>query len=264
MQKFPKIMGILNITEDSFSDGGDFLNIEKAVDKAIEMIDSGVDIIDIGAESTRPGAKEIPEKIELERVSSVVKKINTLRPSSLISVDTTKYEVARTSLELGAGMLNDISGLRFEPRLAQLCEEYNVPIILMHMKGEPKSMQSNPIYENVVSEVYDFLRKQKDFAFSEGATKVLVDVGIGFGKNDIHNKILLKNIGKFNKIAPQTLGISRKSFIGRGFGIENPKERDMATMLIHSLLLDANIEIIRVHHTESALLLKNIFNYLHP
>ena len=256
-------MGILNITEDSFSDGGDFLNLERAVDKALEMIDSGVDIIDIGAESSRPGAKEIPEKIELGRVSSLVKKIKSLRPSSFLSIDTTKYEVARTSLELGAGMLNDISGLRFEPKLAQLCKEYDVPIILMHMKGEPKSMQSNPIYENVVSEVFDFLQKQKELALSEGAKKVLVDVGIGFGKNDTHNKTLLQNIEKFNNIAPQVLGISRKSFIGRGFGIDNPKDRDMATIFFHSLLLDANIEIIRVHDIKSALLLKNIFTYLH-
>ncbi len=262
MKKFPKIMGILNITSDSFSDGGDFLSEESAMKKALEMIDHDADIIDIGAESTRPGARALEEKVELERIISIVKKIKHARSSSVISIDTSKYEVARQSLELGADIINDVSGLVSEPRLAELSAEYNVPLILMHAKGTPRTMQENPKYENVSGEVYGFLHRQKNLAHLLGAKKVMIDVGIGFGKNDIHNWELLKSLAMFNKIAPQVLGISRKSFIGRSFGIDNPKERDIATMLIHSLLLGADIEIIRVHDIGTAILLKKIFNYL--
>lgn len=246
---FPEIMGILNVTPDSFSDGGNFFNSQTAVEHALRMIDQGADIIDIGGESTRPGAAEVAIVDEISRVIPVIREIKKLRANARISIDTTKYDVAKASLDLGAEIINDISGLKFDSRLAELANEYDASLCIMHINGIPRTMQTNPVYTDVVSEVLDFLKSQVNLAFSMDVKKVIVDVGIGFGKTVEHNLALLKNINTFNIAGTsQLLGISRKSFIGKSFNIENPQDRDVHTALIHSILLKANIDIIRVHN----------------
>ena len=246
-----KIMGILNVTPDSFSDGGNYLDPNQAIKQVDWMVLNNVDIVDIGGESTRPNAQAVSLEEELKRVIPVIKEIRKIYPDLTISIDTTKYEVAKAALDEGATIINDVSGLQFDQRLAELAAEYNATLIIMHMKGTPQNMQDNPEYQDVVSEVYDFLDRQKFLAQSYGVEKIWVDVGIGFGKKYKHNLELLKNLEKFHSLnCPQVLGISRKSFIGKMFDIPDPKERDLQTVLIHSILLIKGIDIVRVHNVE--------------
>ena len=248
---FPKIMGILNVTPDSFSDGGKFFNPEIATQYALQMIEDGADIIDIGGESTRPGAAVVSLEDELNRTIPIIREIKRLKPETQISIDTTKYEVAKQAVEGGANIINDISGLKSDVRLAELAAEYSVSLCIMHIQGTPRTMQSNPVYENVVQDVYNFLNKQTELATSLGVKDVICDVGIGFGKTIEHNLELLRNLDKFKSLGTKLLlGISRKSFIGKLLNIEKPEERDVATTLIHSILLKNDIDIIRVHNVK--------------
>ena len=245
----PKIMGILNVTPNSFSDGGDFNTFESAVTQAKLMLDQGADIIDIGGESTRPGSDPVNHNDELSRTIPVVKELVKQNPNVTISIDTTKYEVAKQALDSGAKIINDVSGLTTEPRFVDLAKEYDADLVIMHKKGSPKEMQVKPEYDDVVQEVYDFLDEQAKFA--EGVNNVFVDVGIGFGKTLEHNLSLLSNLEKYNGITgKQLLGISRKSFIKMMFGIENAKDRDTHTAIIHSLLLNKKVDILRVHNVK--------------
>lgn len=260
MQNFPKIIGVLNITPDSFSDGGDYLNAETALKRAMVMIEHGVDIIDIGGESTRPGAEELDDEEELRRVMPVIEAIRHYSADIDISIDTTKYKVAEEAIQSGANIINDISGLQFDTRLARLAAENDLPIILMHMKGKPRTMQMNPIYSNLIEEIYEFLKTQINLAKSIGAMNVWADVGIGFGKTFEHNIEILRNISRFKSLeVPLVLGISRKSFIGKALNIDNPKERDIATLIIHSLLLENGVDYIRIHNTNYFMQLKKLF-----
>jgi dihydropteroate synthase len=244
-----KIMGILNITPDSFSDGGKNFNLQDALDSAEKMIESGVDIIDVGGESTRPGSESVPVNEEIKRVIPVIKELNKNFPDIKISIDTTKYEVAKIALDNGADIINDISGLQFEPRFAELAAYYDAGIVLMHIQGNPKLMQVNPNYNDVVGEVYTFLENKVQYSHKIGVNKIWADVGIGFGKTYFHNIQLLKHLEQFHKLGvPLVLGISRKSFIGKMLEIENPQERDIATALIHSILLAKGVDIVRVHN----------------
>ena len=163
---FPQIMGILNVTPDSFSDGGEFFNHEIAVQHALQMIEYGADIIDIGGESTRPGASEVSLEDELRRTIPIIQDIKKLKPQTLISIDTTKYEVANEAVAAGANIINDISGLNADLRLGELAAKHNVSLCIMHMQGTPRTMQSNPVYENVVEDVYNFLYSKKELALS--------------------------------------------------------------------------------------------------
>ncbi len=245
----PKVMGILNITPNSFSDGGQYVTSKSAIQHGLEMIAQGADIIDIGGESTRPGSDPVSTEDELSRVIPVIEEIRKVNAEIMISVDTTKYEVARLALEKGAKIINDVSGLSAEPRFVDLAKEYNADLVLMHRKGTPKDMQDDPQYEDVVKEVSDYLIKQSKLA--EGIGNVYVDVGIGFGKNLEHNLALLKNLDKFNKITgKQLLGISRKAFIKMLFGIEIAKDRDAHTAMIHQQLLASDVDVIRVHNVK--------------
>lgn len=245
----PTIMGILNVTPNSFSDGGDFNTFDSALAQAKLMIDEGAAIIDIGGESTRPGSEPVSITDELSRTIPVIKEILKSKPNTIISIDTTKYEVAKQALDSGAKIINDVSGLTSEPRFVDLAKEYNAELVIMHKKGTPKDMQVNPDYNDVFCEVYDFLKQQAKLA--EGVNNVFVDVGIGFGKTLEHNITLLNNLEKFNDITgKQLLGISRKSFIRMMFGIENAKDRDTHTALIHSLLLKKKVDILRVHNVK--------------
>lgn len=245
----PKLMGVLNVTPNSFSDGGDFNTFDSAITQAKRMLDEGADIIDIGGESTRPGADPVNLEDELSRTIPVIKELLKHNHNTTISIDTTKYEVAKQALDVGAKIINDVSGLTQEPRFIDLAKEYNAELVIMHKKGTPKDMQIKPEYDDVVQEVYDFLSQQAKLA--EGVGNVYVDVGIGFGKTLEHNLALLNNLEKFNDITgKQLLGISRKSFINMMFGIENAKDRDTHTALIHSLLLDKKADILRVHNVK--------------
>ncbi len=245
----PIIMGILNVTPNSFSDGGEYVTTQTAIDHGLEMIANGADIIDIGGESTRPGSDGVSLEDELNRVIPVIEGIRKVNQNITISVDTTKYDVAWVALGKGANIINDVSGLTAEPRFVDLAKEYKADLVIMHRKGSSKNMQDNPQYDDVVKEVYDYLATQSKLA--EGVGNVFVDVGIGFGKTLEHNMTLLNSLEKFNNITgKQLLGISRKAFIKMLFGIENAKDRDAHTAMIHQSLIASNVEIIRVHNVK--------------
>lgn len=259
---FPKIMGIINATPDSFSDGGINYNTKSAIESIEQMVEHGVDIVDIGGESTRPGAHYVDIYDELERVLPIVKECNKNFSNLKISIDTRKYEVAKACLDNGASIINDVSGLTYNIELANLASEYNAELIIMHMKGNPTDMQINPQYNNVVDDVYQFLSNQVQEAKSRNVKSIYVDVGIGFGKNFDDNLKLLNNLEKFNQISgQQVLGISRKSFIKEMLKIENPKQRDIATLLIHTILLQKKVKIFRIHNTMYINQLKNILKF---
>lgn len=208
------IMGVLNVTPDSFSDGGKFLDVDRAVAHAQEMSQAGADIIDVGGESTRPGAVPVSVEEELRRVLPAVERLRDL----LISVDTTKAMVAERSLAAGARIVNDISALRFDPRMVDVVRDAGAGVVLMHMQGTPQTMQQKPRYDDVVAEVRSFLAERIAFAEARGLkkTQIAVDPGIGFGKTVEDNLRLLAHLDEFNSLGcPMLVGTSRKSFIGK-------------------------------------------------
>jgi len=207
-------MGVLNVTPDSFSDGGKFLDVQRAAAHARKMADAGADIIDVGGESTRPGAASVSEEEELQRVLPVVERLGDL----LVSVDTTKAGVAAKALAAGARIVNDISALRFDPRMVDVVRDAGAGLVLMHMQGTPQTMQEAPHYDDVVAEVRSFLAERIVFAESRGLkkTQIAVDPGIGFGKTMEHNLQLLARLDEIGSLGcPLLVGTSRKSFIGR-------------------------------------------------
>lgn len=261
--KFPKIMGILNVTPDSFSDGGKFLDLERAIEWGLRLFEDGADIVDVGGESTRPNAEPVPADVEIKRVIPVIEGILKHRSDAFISIDTMKLEVAKLALQAGAQMINDVSGLQNEPLLAKLASEKKVPLVIMHMKGTPRTMQINPHYNNVVEEVFNFLDDKIKFARKLGVEQCYADVGIGFGKTVEHNWELLKNLERFHSLGVGLLlGISRKSFIGKTLDIDNPEDRDLPTLLLHTLLLPKEIDIIRVHNVRQFKNLRQLYEKL--
>ncbi|MCX6153267.1 MAG: dihydropteroate synthase [Candidatus Kapabacteria bacterium] len=263
MNTFPKIMGILNITSDSFSDGGLFIEKDLAIDRALQMIDEGADIIDIGGESTRPGSLPVDEKEELDRTIPVITAIRAINQNIRISIDTTRPKVALSAVKAGANYINDVSGLRKSLELASIAAEHKAGLIIMHSIKTPENMQIDPVYKNVLSEVFSFLKTQITKANEIGVKEIYADVGIGFGKSIDHNLELLNNLDFFYKLnVPLVLGISRKAFIGKLTSIESPKDRDIATVLIHSLLLKNKLSIIRVHNVKMAATLKKLYQSL--
>lgn len=263
MSDFPKIMGIVNVTPDSFSDGGDNFNTEKAIENSLGLLEDGADMLDIGGESTRPGADPVTENDELDRTISVIEGILKESPDCFISIDTSKYEVAKEALLAGARMVNDVTGLRNSPRIAELVAKNNAELCIMHMLGSPRTMQKNPVYDDLISDIRSFLIRQCEFAKSKGVKKILVDVGIGFGKTVEDNLKLLRNLEKFNDISDgQLLGISRKSFIGKTLRIDDPKKRDLPTALIHSQLLNKGLKVLRVHNVKYIKQLKDCYSLL--
>ncbi len=262
--KLPKIMGILNVTPDSFSDGGLFVEPNFAIEWGLKLLEWGADILDIGGESTRPGADEVSITEELRRVVPVIEGIKRHKPESVISIDTRKYEVAKEAVDAGATIINDISALRNDIRIGELAAERNCSLILMHMQGTPKTMQINPVYQDVVSEIFEFLKNQIQIARHLGVQTIIADFGIGFGKTVEHNWQLLRNIKKFKELGvPLLVGISRKSFIGKTLGIDDPVERDIPTLLLHTLLLPMDIDIIRVHNVKQFITLKKLYENLY-
>ena len=210
------IMGIINVTPDSFSDGGRFLDTGAAVAHALKLVSEGADIIDIGGESTRPGAEEVLLDDELARVIPVIEKLRAVS-NIPISVDTYKSAVARAAVDKGADLINDISGLRFDPAMAETAASLKVPVVVMHMKGEPKSMQTDPVYENLIEEMYTYFEESIGIAEKAGILrdKIIIDPGIGFGKTFPHNFSILRNLRRFSDLGlPTLVGASRKSFLG--------------------------------------------------
>lgn len=246
----PLIMGILNVTPDSFSDGGKYFSKDLAVDHALKMIDEGADIIDIGGESTRPGSDPVSLDEELERTIPVIKKLKSLRNDIVISIDTTKSKVADQALNNGASIINDISGLTFDDKMIIVAKQFNAGVIIMHIKGHPKTMQQNPYYENVVKEVYDFLDSQSKKVFQNGVEKIIIDPGIGFGKRVEDNFTLIKNLETFQSIGyPIMIGLSRKSFIGQTLELEI-NDRDIATVILEAISVIKSARIIRTHNVK--------------
>lgn len=245
----PQIMGILNTTPDSFSDGGRHNSIETACNAAREMCQAGASILDIGGESTRPGAAFVPAAEEVERTAPI---IATIRAESTvaISVDTRKAPVAEAALEAGASLVNDVSGFTFDPELAPLCAKADVPVCVMHAQGDPATMQDDPVYENVLLDVYDFLEQQLQMLEGQGIprARVLVDPGIGFGKTLEHNLTLLQNLSLFHGLgAPILLGVSRKGFIGKLGQEPQADHRAPGSIAVGLAGLAQGVQVLRVH-----------------
>ena len=247
----PFIMGILNVTPDSFSDGGRYLAHEHALAKAEEMVREGADIIDVGGESTRPGSAPVTVQDQLQRVLPVIETLRRRLPEHcLLSIDTTHSEVARAALDAGANMINDISAGRNDPALFALAAERAVPIIIMHMQGTPKTMQNDPRYESVVDEVLSFLLRRAAVAESSGirAENIVIDPGIGFGKRRDDNLLLMAALKRFvDSGYPVLLGTSRKRFMGSVCNVTEPSELVAATTATTALGVMAGVRIFRVH-----------------
>jgi dihydropteroate synthase len=244
----PVIMGVVNVTPDSFSDGGLFLAADDAVAHGERLVEEGADILDIGGESTRPGADAVPQDEELHRVLPVVERLAGVE--ARLSIDTTKVAVARAALGAGATIVNDVSAFRFEPELAGVVAEAGADCVLMHMLGEPRTMQADPRYEDVVADVKAFLEERLRFAVGEGVAeeRVWLDPGIGFGKTVGHNLELLRRLGEIAAIGrPVVVGTSRKTFLGRLAGGRPETERLPGTIATNVLALERGASVFRVH-----------------
>jgi dihydropteroate synthase len=245
--ELPLLMGIVNVTPDSFSDGGAFLAPQAAVDHALRLVDDGADIIDIGGESTRPGSDPVRLDDELQRVIPVIERLAP-KTSVAISVDTTKSEVARQALGAGASIVNDISALGMDRRMIRVCAEAGAGVVCMHMQGLPATMQDNPHYDDVLSEITQFLKWRVESLAEQGipAQRVVIDPGIGFGKTAQHNVEILSHIGRFREIGrPILIGHSRKRFLKALLG--RTVEPDGGGLGVSIALAMQGVEILRVH-----------------
>ena len=259
------IMGILNITPDSFSDGGDFFEKNIAIDRALEMVEQGADIIDIGGESTRPFSDSVSLKEEISRVIPVIEGI-CKESDVCISIDTTKSKVASEALEAGASIINDISAMEIDSLMVDVALKFNCPIVLMHMKGIPKNMQDNPQYQSLISDIKEYLLARIDFVVSKGIdrNKIIIDPGIGFGKTVENNFEIINNLDQFVKMnLPVLLGASRKSFIGVSLNLPE-NDRLEGSIAANIIGLQKGAKIFRVHdvvETNRAMVIANkIFN----
>jgi dihydropteroate synthase len=243
------IMGVLNVTPDSFSDGGLYLNIPTAIEKAHRIAEEGADIIDIGGESTRPGSEQITTEEELKRIIPVIGAL-TGEIKIPISIDTYKSEIARRALDAGASIVNDISGLRFDPKMPEVVSQNNVPIVIMHIKGTPRNMQQNPQYEALIPEIMDYLRTGITIARKAGIPddKIVIDPGIGFGKTYEDNLKIIHDLHEFTFFRkPILIGPSRKTFIGKILGDVPVTDRLEGTAAAVSVSIMNGANIIRVH-----------------
>lgn len=249
----PQIMGILNCTPDSFSDGGRYLDEAALAARIDQLLAEGADSIDVGGESTRPFAQPVSEADELARIIPAIRAIRQ-RSDIPISIDTTKARVARAALEARATMLNDISALRQDPGMIEVARSFDGPVILMHMRGSPGDMQVDPRYGDVVAEINGFFRERIAWLEGQGVarSRLIVDPGIGFGKTLEHNMAILKNIPSFKQHGcPVLIGHSRKSFLGQLLGLE-VGERDCATAVVSALLAKQGVDILRVHDVRAS------------
>lgn len=243
------IMGILNVTPDSFTDGDRFFHKDSAIAHGLKMVEDGADIIDVGGESTRPGSEPVSIKEELRRIIPVIESLSK-RINVPISIDTYKSDVARRALDAGASIVNDISGLRFDPDMPKVVAGYNVPVVIMHIKGTPKNMQVNPLYEALIPEIIDYLRIGIRLAMNSGVKEdmIIIDPGIGFGKTFEHNLEILKNLREFTLLEkPLLVGPSRKAFIGKILNDATILERLEGTAAAVAVSIMNGANIVRVH-----------------
>ncbi len=244
----PVIMGIVNVTPDSFSDGGDFFSAEHAIEHGLQLLEEGAHILDIGGESTRPNADIISVDDEIKRVIPVIEGLAGKAP--YISIDTRNSETIKNALKRGADIVNDISGLRHDVNNISVAVDANVPVCIMHMQGTPQDMQNRPEYENVIDEILAFFEERLGFCEKNGISKdkIILDPGIGFGKTLDHNLTILNNMDAFHRFGcPIMLGASRKSFIGALTGDDNPKNRLAGSLAAALSALDQGVQIFRVH-----------------
>ncbi len=254
-------MGIVNATPDSFSDGGKFIDVSKALEHIFLMKEQGATIIDIGGESTRPGSEPVSELDELKRVIPILEKAIAAFPTLVYSIDTTKIEVARQALQAGASIVNDVSGLQKDKKLGAVAAEFDASYVIMHSQGNPKTMQENPSYNDVVGEVLAFFERQITLANRIGVRKLILDPGIGFGKTVEQNLKLLAHLDKFMEFDfPLLIGASRKSMIGIILNEPVPENRVIGTVAVHYDALTKGARILRVHDVKQASDSIRIFN----
>ena len=244
------VMGILNVTPDSFSDGGAYREVARAVEHGCGMIAQGAAIIDVGGESTRPDAEAVPVEEEMGRVLPVVEALHAAAPECVISVDTSKAAVAEAALALGAAIVNDVTALRGDPGMSQVVARTGAGVVLMHMQGNPRTMQRNPEYGDVVREVRSFFEERMAMAEKAGipSDRVAFDPGIGFGKTVEHNLTLLRRLADLQvSERPLVLGVSRKGFLGKVTASQTPSERLWPTVALSALLREKGARVLRVH-----------------
>lgn len=246
----PRVMGILNVTPDSFSDGGDHANMSAATTAAANMLDAGADILDIGGESTRPGAAEVDVEEEILRTAPVIAALRAQKINDPLSIDTRKAKVAAAALAAGATLVNDVSGFSFDPDLAPVCAKAQAPVCIMHSQGLPETMQVDPRYDHVLLDVYDHLAHRIAALDAQGIprARMMVDPGIGFGKTLAHNLALLQNISLFHGLGvPILLGASRKGFIGKLGNAPDPKARAPGSIAVALAACAQGVQLVRVH-----------------
>jgi len=257
----PIVMGILNITPDSFSDGGKYISIDAAINRAKQIIKEGAKIIDIGGYSTRPGANVVSLQEELDRVLPIIQQI-TSRFDVVISVDTFRSQVAKAAVQFGASIINDISAGHDDHAMIDTVAKLGVPYIAMHKKGSPKTMQRNPTYVDVLGEVVNYLVKVKQKCDDAGIQDLIIDPGFGFGKTIQHNYVLLEHLNQVSQLnIPILVGLSLKSMIHKVLLID-PSEAQSGTTFLHAFALNGGANILRVHHVKEAVECVKLFNYM--
>ena len=263
--KIPNILGVLNLTPDSFSDGGKFNTKIKGVSHAIDLINFGADLIDVGGESTRPGSKAIKENLEWQRISKILKSL--LKKKIPISLDTRKSNIMKKGINLGVKLINDVSGLDYDTETINILKRYKVPFIIQHSQGTPENMQKNPIYKNELLDIYDFFENKLKLLRSKGINhnNIILDPGIGFGKNLKHNMSLIYNISIFHSLGfPILVGNSRKRFIKELSGKNDSKSRNGGTIASSIYLMMQGVQILRIHDVNETIqglkIFKNIIN----
>jgi len=249
----PAVMGILNVTPDSFYDGGTLTAPDALLERAGKMLAEGAALLDIGGASSRPGAGEVPEAVEMQRVLRAIELLIRQFPDAILSVDTWRSGVARAALAAGAAVVNDISGGRFDPQISAVAREFGSPYVLMHMQGTPGTMQRQPQYENVVAEVLDFFITQTGLLRAAGLRDIVLDPGFGFGKTVEHNYLLLRNLSVFSQTLglPVLAGLSRKSMICKVLKV-NPDRALNGTTALHMVALQNGANILRAHDVQEA------------
>lgn len=248
----PVVMGILNVTPDSFSDGGAYESVDAAVAQASKMIGEGAEIVDVGPESTRPGSEPVAADEQIRRAIPVIRAIRAAHPRIDLSIDTRAAEVATAAIEVGATMVNDVSALRDDPALVEVMSKSGVWVVLVHRRGMPATMQTGggPDYRDVIQEIADFLQERVEWARAAGVdrSRIIIDPGIGFGKRVEHNLQILKDVDRLALVgAPVLIGASRKRFIGKTLGCETPQARDAASAICAALAVRGGARIIRAH-----------------
>ncbi len=261
-KKLPNLMGVLNLTPDSFSDGGRFNKKNKGITHAINLFKFGSNIIDVGGESTRPGSKTVSDYKEWKRIESTIKKISKKIP---LSLDTRKSEIMKKGIKLGVKIINDVSGLEYDLKTVQVLKEYKIPFVIHHSQGTPENMQIKPSYKNVLLDIYDFFEEKIKFLRTKGVkhNNIIIDPGIGFGKNLKHNMNLIRDISIFHTLGfPVLVGVSKKRFIKELSGINDTKNRAGGTVASSLYLIMQGVQILRVHDVKELMQAIKVFKEL--